>query len=340
MKVTTGEADRFVSKPPKGLLAALVFGPDEGLVRERAEKLARSVVEDLKDPFRVAELSGDILEKDPARLAAEAAAISMLGGRRVVRVRGAGNGIAEIFERFLDGPVGDALVVVESGDLPKNSTLRRLFEQAENAAAVACYPDSEAGIADLVRATLRADNIAISADALDFAVAHLGSDRGTTRREIEKLSLYAGPQKNIGLEDVRAVLGDESEARTEEVCDALGEGDLKRLDSALEKLWSAGVSPAGVLRAAMSHFQRVLQVKLAAGRGESVEAAMNRGWPQIHFSRTASFKAQVSRWPEERILDALDQLLDAEALSRTTAVPVEAAIGRALFNIAATARVR
>ena len=340
MMVRTGEADRFVAKPPKNLIAALIYGPDEGLVRERAEKLARTVVEDLKDPFRVTDLAEEVLEKDPARLSDEAASISMLGGRRVIRVRGAGNGVAKLFERFLDEPSGDALIVVEGGDLAKNSALRRAFEEADNAAAIACYGDNEGGIADLLRAALKAENISISAEALDYAVSHLGADRGTTRREIEKLVLYAGQDKSLGLEDARAILGDESEARTEEVCDAMGEGDLKRLDLALERLWTADVSTAVVLRAAMGHFQRVLQVKLAAERGEGVDAAMRKGWPAIHFSRTASFKMQVSRWSEERLCEALDQLLDAEALSRTTAVPAEAAVSRALFNIAALARAR
>ena len=56
---------------------------------------------------------------DPARLADEAAALSMLGGRRVVRVRNAGNGLGKLFEAFLESPIGDALVVVEAGDLAK-----------------------------------------------------------------------------------------------------------------------------------------------------------------------------------------------------------------------------
>ena len=73
------------------------------------------------------------LSSDPARLADEAAAISMLGGRRAVRVRGAGNGLAALFEGFLECPPGDALVVVEAGDLPKSSALRKAFEEAENA---------------------------------------------------------------------------------------------------------------------------------------------------------------------------------------------------------------
>jgi DNA polymerase-3 subunit delta len=157
---------------------------------------------------------------------------------------------------------------------------------------------------------------------------------------LEKLALYAHGQKQITLEDVRAVLGDEAELRSDAVCDAACEGDYATLDRQLERLWIAGTNPAQIIRASMGHFQRLLQVKLAAQRGESVDAAMRRGWPQIHFSRTAAFKAQVERWSEERLLEAGDLLLETEALSRTTGVPAETVTARALLNIAAMARTR
>src|SRR5258708_10457978 len=56
MEIKSHLADRFVARPPADLVAALVYGPDQGMVRERAAALARSVVADLNDPFRVAEL--------------------------------------------------------------------------------------------------------------------------------------------------------------------------------------------------------------------------------------------------------------------------------------------
>ena len=111
MIVAPRDADRFAAQPPKDLRAALVFGPDAGLVQERAEKLMLAVVADLADPFNVADLGESVLAADPARLSDEAQAISMMGGRRVVRVRGAGNGLAALFEDFLEAMPGDALVV-------------------------------------------------------------------------------------------------------------------------------------------------------------------------------------------------------------------------------------
>jgi DNA polymerase-3 subunit delta len=340
MIVKSSDADRTAANPPKNMAAFLIFGPDTGLVRERAEALMKTVVNDLNDAFRVADLDDSALVSDPARLSDEAAAISMLGGRRVVRVRGAGNNLAKLFESFLDEPSGDALIVVEGGDLTKGTGLRRLFEEAGNAAAIACYPDNARDLFEVVRSGLKAEGLSIAPDALEDAVSRLGSDRGVTRRELEKLSLYAHGQKSVSLEDVRATLGDEAEARVEEAIDAAGNGDVAKLDLALERLWIAGTSPIQIVRQAMSHFQRLLLVSVESKRGESIDGAMRKLRPPVHFARATVFKNQAQRWSEANLLEALDQLLDTEALCKTTAVPAEAACGRALMNVAARARAR
>ena len=340
MIVKTSEAERYVARPPAALKAALVYGPDQGLVRERAERMARTVVPDLSDAFQVSELDEATLNADNARLADEAAAISMLGGRRVVRVRGAGNGLAKLFEGFLGDPKGDALVVVEAGDLTKGSTLRKVFEDADNAAAIACYADTARDLADVVKNALQAHGLSIAPDALEDAVSRLGSDRGVTRQELDKLALYAQGQSRVSLTDVRAVMGDEAEARVEEACDAAGEGNLQKLDLALSRLWADDMSPIAIIRLAMAHFQKLALAKDAVEKGEPLDGVLRKMRPPIHFLRTASFKAQVSRWNAGRLLEALDLLLDTEVLCKTTGVPAEAVCGRALFNIAAMARMR
>ena len=138
-------------------MAALVFGPDQGLVRERAEtliKTRRATTSTIRSWSPISTIA--TLASDPARLFDEAAAISMLGGRRVVRVRGAGNNLAKLFEAFLDDPDGDALVVVEGGDLAKGTGLRKVFEEADNAAASPAIRDTARDLLDVVRDALKA----------------------------------------------------------------------------------------------------------------------------------------------------------------------------------------
>lgn len=119
------------------------------------------------------------------RLADEAAAISMMGGRRVVRVRGAGNNLTDLFEQFLERPRSRRRHAGRgrSGRSGRGTGLRKLFEGDDKAAAIACYADTARNLEDVVRDAMRAAGLSIAPDALADAVSRLGSDRGVTRRE-------------------------------------------------------------------------------------------------------------------------------------------------------------
>ena len=168
MKLAPSRIAAFLQRPDPETRAVLLYGPDAGLVCGRAETIARSICPDLKDPFRVADLGAAVLAADPARLADEAAQLSLTGRRRVVQVRGAGDTLGKLFAEFLEEEPGDAFVVLEAGDLPSRSALRRAFEAARHGAAIGCYPDTPRDLAAVIRDTLSEHQITASRDATCF----------------------------------------------------------------------------------------------------------------------------------------------------------------------------
>ena len=54
MKIPFRDIESFVAKPNPVVRVILVYGPDQGLMRERAKVMASAVVEDINDPFNVA----------------------------------------------------------------------------------------------------------------------------------------------------------------------------------------------------------------------------------------------------------------------------------------------
>ncbi|MEX1147754.1 MAG: hypothetical protein WEB93_05170, partial [Sphingomonadales bacterium] len=164
MKVKAGEITGLLRKLDPRFRAILIYGPNEGLVRERADAIARLVVDDLRDPFNVASLTVANLKEDPARLTDEAAAISMLGGQRVVRVDGAVDSVAGPLRNFLEDPKGDGLVIIAAGDLPPRSDLRKTVEGAANAAAIPCYGDDARALTDLIHDSLRGHGLDVDGD--------------------------------------------------------------------------------------------------------------------------------------------------------------------------------
>lgn len=337
MKLAAGRVEGFLRRPDPVIRAVLLYGPDAGLVRERADALGRGVTPDLHDPFRVADLNGAALAADPARLYDEAAQISLMGGRRLVRVREVGDAQSAVFGRFLADPPGDGLVVIEAGDLPARGALRRLFDDAPCGVAIGCYPDSARELAEVIRETLGAHRIAVSRDALDFLVAHLGGDRLLTRAELEKLALYAGDGGRVELEDAQLSIADSAALSLDDAVLAAAEGDSVALDRALVRVFQEGESPVSVIRATLRHVQRLHVLSARAAAGEPIESVLRGARPPIFFKQQESFRRQLAQWPEASLRRQLDALTEAETQLKTTGIPAEIACRAALFAVARAA---
>lgn len=338
VKLTGAAAERFIARPDPKLRAVLLFGSDRGLIRERAVKLAQTVSPDLQDAFRVATLTGDQLAADPARLADEAAAMAFGGGRRVVMVSGAGDRQGRLFAEFLEDPPGDALVVVEAGELTPRSSLRKAFEDADCAAAIGCYADDRAGLDRLLDEVVGRAGISLEPDARAYLIDHLGSDRMVSRRELEKLVLYAGEATRLTLADCTAVVGDSGAHVLDDAIHAAADGDVAALEQAIDRSFLAAESPVALVRSLQRHLQRLQLAAAERAQGQPVDAIVNR--MRAHFSRRASLQRQVTLWTPELVAQAIDIAMEAERECKTTGMPDRTICRRALLRIALAARGR
>ena len=159
------DIDVFLNKPDPGRPIILLYGPDAGLVRERADALMASAVDDPSDPFSSVRLDGDELAAEPSRLVDEAMTIPMFGGRRAIRVRAGSRSFAGGVDTLSEMPIKDCRIVIEAGELRPESPLRKACERAKTAVAIGCYPDGERDLAKLIDDEMKASNLRIAPDA-------------------------------------------------------------------------------------------------------------------------------------------------------------------------------
>ena len=338
MKLTGAALQRFLAEPGGEGHAVLIFGPDAGLRREHVARLRKAVAGEPADPFSVSELTGAQIKDDPASLADEAASLTFGGGKRFVLVRDAGDAVTAIAKDFLDSGPGEAFVVVDGGDLPARSSLRKLFEGHKTAGAIACYHDDQRSLAGVVRDFFAEAGTGIEREAAEFLAAHLGGDRQLTRRELEKVLLFKGPGADpVTLEDVTLCVGDSALLGLEDLAMAAAGGDLPGLERGLGRCFLEGSNPVSLLRAVARHFQRLHQVAGAAAAGSSVEQAMKGLRPPVFWKAAAGFKAQAASWTAPALTAAMERLLEAEAACKRSGAPAESLAARALLEIAANA---
>lgn len=319
MRLDPKRVDAFL-RDPGACRVVLLHGEDEGLVRERADALTRTVAGSLDDPFRVARLAAGGAG-GAGGLEEEATALSLIGGRRVVRVRDAGDPMLAAVERLLAGS-GDTLVVLEAAGLPARSRLRTALERAPSATVIACYREEGRQLATSLRAMVEREGCRIAADAATLLASMLGADRTATRAEIEKLVLYAGPGGLIDVEAVEACCPDASTLSLEHALFAATAGDLAGADRALERAIADGAAPVAIARALLGHLQRLGRVRARMqAEGTSAADATASARPPVFFRHAPAFAAALSRWDADTLARIGAETARVELACKQTGAP-------------------
>jgi DNA polymerase III subunit delta len=334
------DIDTFLARPDPGRPIILLYGPDAGLVRERADALLASAVDDPDDPFSLVRLDGDELSAEPSRLVDEAMTVPLFGGRRAIRVRAGARSFASGIDTLADTPIRDCRIVIEAGELRAENPLRKACERAKTAVAIACYPDGERDLAKLIDDELRIANLRITADARVSLTALLGGDRQASRNELRKLTLYAHGKGEVTLDDVMAVVADASELKIDPIVDGAFAGKPELVETEFAKAMVAGTYPGMIISAAQRQAAWLHKTALAVAEGTPVSTLLDSGFPRLHFSRKPNVETALRYFNAARLASVIEVLAIA-ALDMRKQAPLAAAIAqRTLMTIAVNAKRR
>jgi DNA polymerase-3 subunit delta len=336
--IKAADAESFIARPPAARPIVLVFGPDAGLVHERAEKLINGSVDDPKDPFALVRLEGDLLAGEPSRLVEEAHTVPLFGGRRAVWVKGGTRNFAAAVDAVLKSPPTDCRIVIEAGDLRRTSPLRDICEKAACAATIACYVDNERDLGRLVDDEMRAAGMAIAPDARSALIALIGGDRQASRSEIRKLALYAHGRDRVVLDDVMAVVADASALGLDAVIDAAFAGRAPETEAQFSKAVAAGTAAGTILSWALRYVTQLHKARVNMEAGADNFAVMRSFVPPVNFRREAAVQAALKGWSAAALQAVMLQLADAMFNVRRTAALGDALAQRALLMVAQQAR--
>lgn len=337
MKPSGGSIDRLLKSPPPEMRVFVIFGPDSGLVRERAQTLSQAIAGDPDDPFNVTRLSDEDIKSDTAALADAMAAMSMMGGERLVRVRLSADSapVARWISEFEAGSMpAEGRLVVEAGNLTKASKLRKAAEDGKRSAAIACYEDNARDLIALAEESFQAAGLSLAGEARHALAGILEGNRELARSEIEKLMLYKGfDGGEVTLEDLAAISTESGDAALDKIVDAALCGEPGEADQQYRRALDSGASPVAVVRALQ---RRIDQIERYHQLGGDQAALARAGAPR--FGPPAQrFQAAARAWNRTRIARARDIAFETERAIKRSGSPAEALAGETLLRLARAA---
>lgn len=289
--------------------AVLIYGQDAGLVDELCDK-ALEKLEIEKDNLLAID-ANELRDKQDA-VFAESCSPSMFGGRKAVIISGAGDSDTKILADLVNTSSLCATIIITAGDL-RAGGLRKLFEDGNNIAAIACYTDDSKTLEALIHKELSAEAgiKQVTPDAMSYMLSHLGGDRGITRSFLQKIAIYVSDKHVVDLDDVEKCLPDTSASSADDYMYSLTAGHINQTMIALDRLLYVGADANMLVRMLYIHFNRLLT------------AVVDGQLPKLFWKVADKFNMAVKIWPEEEIVNVLSKLNDLEKMCRTNGMQPE-----------------
>jgi len=321
-EIKSHEFDGFLQNAARNYRVFVIYGPDRGLVSERAAQIAAKTGVDLNDAFSLIKLDVGDLQNDAGRLLDEVNAIGLFGGEKLVWIRGAANekALVDSLQIIAESPPEASFVIIEAGDLKKGAGLRKVAEPARSVATIPCYADDARALNGLIDAELANEGLRIAPAARQALLELLGGDRIASRNEVRKLALYCRGQGTIEENHVMEIIGDASAISADDAVDAILKGDSEAFLHAMQKIASSKTPMFLVLQGCLRQFQMLdmMRAEMDEKRLSPAQVMQTHG-RHLHFRRKPIIEQALKTWSGPAIAREMNRLQSAILQTRQRA---------------------
>jgi DNA polymerase III subunit delta len=321
VKASKDQIERALDSPPADIRMFLLYGPDEAGSRALASRLARAMGAEAE---RI-DLDGATLKIDPARLADEAASISLFGDKRWVQISSFGEEGLPAIEALLAGDAAGNPVVAVMGALKASSSILKRALADKSVMAFVSYVPEAGDAMKIAIALAREQGLRIDSDLARRIAQSVGNDRGVMAREIEKLALYldAAPERPVDAkgEAFDAIGAGDGDGELSRLVDAVFDGNAAHVAAEIGRLGEDGIEGIPLLRALSKRLQLLVRMRAEVGEERSINAVVEAAGKAIFYKEKAPITRQLNRWTPSRLAIAADHILEAERKIKAVASP-------------------
>jgi DNA polymerase-3 subunit delta len=306
------------------LKAVLIYGPDQGQVSLLVKKIINAIQGDVKNlTFN---------EVNDRRIKNFLTAQNLFGSKEILKINGCTASLHDDAKQSLLEDYNNVPIFIAE-DLAPSSSLRKFFESEPNLACIACYPDEEVDLRQLILQITSQAGKRVEREALEYLCSNLKGDRYLIEQELNKLMIYATSKADITLNDVEQVITPSVDSSADLMCYNFANFNSQGFFGELNKLYNDNISPIWVIRALVRFYSNLYLVKSNLSENIPIEVALKAAKPPIFFKYVPNFKKLVLQLPLPSISKALSILLEAESSCKMTGAYAENICEELIFKV-------
>ncbi|MDC0424376.1 DNA polymerase III subunit delta [Candidatus Pelagibacter ubique] len=245
---------------------------------------------------------------------------SFFDNEKLIIINRATDKIRETIEGLIEKNPEDIKIILNSKNLEKKSTLRKIFEKDKSIICVPFYEDNNQTLNSIISLFFRNKKIPISQQLINVLIERSRGDRKNLNNELEKIGAYLLNKKNLNLEEIIKLTNLADNYNASELVDhSLAQNTRKTVAILSENNYSDEDNII-IIRTLLAKLKRLVKIHELVDEKNNIEQAVSTSKPPIFWKDKPLVIQQIRSWKKEHLKDLIYKTNDIELLIKKNSI--------------------
>ncbi len=239
---------------------------------------------------------------------------SFFDNEKLIIINRATDKIRETIEGLIEKNPEDIKIILNSKNLEKKSTLRKIFEKEKSIICVPFYEDNNQTLNSIISLFFRNKKIPISQQLINVLIERSRGDRKNLNNELEKIDAYLLGKKNLNLEEIIKLTNLAENYNASELVDHSLAKNTRKTVTILNENNYSDEDNIIIIRTLLAKLKRLVKIHELVDEKNNIEQAVSASKPPIFWKDKPLVIQQIRSWKKEHLKDLIYKTNDIELL--------------------------
>ena len=287
----------------------LFYGDNEGLKEENIKNLFEKNYQDKIHRYEEKEILDNINIFFNSILTK-----SFFDNEKLIIINRTTDKIKTIIEDLIEKNPEDIQIILNSKNLEKKSTLRKLFEKEKSIICVPFYEDNNQTLNSIISLFFRNKKIPISQQLINVLVERSRGDRKNLNNELEKVENFSLNKKKLNIEEIIKLTNLADNYSASELVDhSLAKNTRKTVTILSENNYSDEDSII-IIRTLLAKLKRLVKIYELVDEKNNIEQAISASKPPVFWKDKPLVTQQIRSWKKDHLKNLIYKTNEIELL--------------------------
>ena len=239
---------------------------------------------------------------------------SFFDNEKLIIINRATDKVRETIEGLIEKNPEDIKIILNSKNLEKKSTLRKIFEKEKSIICVPFYEDNNQTLNSIISLFFRNKKIPISQQLINVLIERSRGDRKNLNNELKKIEAYSFNKKNLNLEEIIRLTNLADNYSASELVDHCLAKNTRKTVTILNENNYSDEDNIIIIRTLLAKLKRLVKIYELIDEKNNIEQAVSASKPPVFWKDKPLVIQQIRSWKKDHLKNLIYKTNEIEFL--------------------------